>query len=262
MDQKQDKSTLNDQVRVFGFVIPSGVDAALLKQTMLSVLTVVFLAMAFILFVYPRFADLNRVSEQVAQLEKRKTDYTRTLLELDNFSTRVSETDLANIYSAIPASFDPGLILMSLRQIAFDNGVNIASYEISGGKIDNSASESAKPVNGVVQQKVKLELDGASDKLLNYVDRLDRYLPVVAVSNLSISEISKVASSNGQSRLALELTYYFMPTVSKTGVGISGKYLTDTDYNFVKSLMEYNHLSSGKELPVYNGPEKESLFTN
>lgn len=251
-----------DEQKIFGFVLPPGVDGELVRQSVLTYLALAFLITIFIFFVAPRFADLVIVSNRVASLSTREDVLNGTRVALDTFRTSVDSSSLDAVFLAVPAKYDPGLILLSLRKLASDNKVGLTSYNLAGGKISEDAS--VLPENQLNRNDVLVEISGPPPSLINFVDSLDKYLPLVSVSNLSISEVSKLLLEGGADlKLEMKLTYYNMPVMVGPDETLSGKLLTEADLTLTRALSLYSRLGSAPSPgagTVPQGGGKELLF--
>jgi hypothetical protein len=81
--------------KVFGFVVPSNADAELLKQTIVSVLSMVLLGMVFVVFVYPKYQELQKTAVKVNTMKKQLDGLNNSLFSLDKFTSEISEDQLA-----------------------------------------------------------------------------------------------------------------------------------------------------------------------
>lgn len=246
--------------KVFGFVLPVGSSGELVKQTVMAILTALFLLTLFVFFVFPRFSELTAESRKVRDLAKKSENLTKTLDALDSFKQNISDSAKESVYLAIPTKFDPGYILLSLRKLVAENQVNLVTYTLAGGELKEAAIKSV--ATGPVQHLVELEIAGLPANLINFVDSLDRYLPIVTVDDLSISEVSRVVLAGGNdAKLSMSLTFYHMPLVSVTAESLSGKFLTEKDLSLISSLATYTRLgsfSTGGGVPA--GAGKENIF--
>lgn len=250
--------------RVFGFVLPAGSNGELIKQTVISILTALFLLTVFFLFVFPRFAELVTASKKMKDLETKSNNLTKTLDALDSFKQNVSDSARESVYLAIPTKFDPGYILLSLRKLAAENQVSLVTYNLLGGELKDQPTKTTN-VGTAVPHVVKLEISGNALNLINFVDNLDRYLPIASVSDLSISEISKVIISGANdSKLSMSLNFYHMPLSIISAESLAGKFLTQKDLDSINLLVTYKRLGtfttggSGAGIPAGSG--KENLF--
>lgn len=250
------KTELSTQ-KLFGFVLPLGVDAELLKQSVYAGLTAAFLLVVFIFFVVPRFADLVAAQKRVSDLEKKVNSLNRSLDALDGFRDDVPINGKESVYLAIPTQFDPGYILLSLRQLAAESKVNIIGYSLGGGTIGEDTK-----VGNLTTHQVKLEISGAPVKLIGFVDGLDNYLPVVTVADLSLSEVGKIfISGSGENRLSLTLTYYHKPMPPVPAGFLLSNFINADEFTTITSLTNYKRLgviTSSQGLPTTFG--KEDLF--
>lgn len=245
--------------KVFGFVLPAGTSGELVIQTAISVLTAAFLLTIFLLFVLPRLADLVSAPNKVKNLEKSSNNLTQTLDALDGFKQNVSDSAKESVFLAIPTKFDPGYILLSLRKLASENRVNLVTYNLVGGEL----TEKAVKTSGLATPHlVRLEISGAPLSLISFVDSLDHYLPIAAVSDLSISEVSKMMIAGAtDSKLQMSLNFYHMPLSVATAESLSDKFLIQKDLDNINLLSSYKRLgtfSTGGGVPA--GLGKENLF--
>lgn len=251
------KAELSSQ-KLFGFVLPVGLDAELIKQSVLAGLTAVFLLSIFLFLVLPRFTDLAAAQKRVADLEKNVNSLNRALAVLDDFRDDVSLNTKESVYLAIPTRFDPGYILLALRQLALENRVNIVSYSLGGGEV---AKEEATKGNLTTHQ-VRLEISGSPVNLIGFVDSLDSHLPVASVSELALSEVGKIfTSGGGESRLNLTLTYYHKPAPPVLPGFLLANFLTPDEFSTITALTAFKRLgtvTSSQGVPTSSG--KENLF--
>ena len=246
--------------KVFGFILPTGTNGRLVKQTVMAFLMAGFLLSLFVFFIAPRFSELAVETKKVKDLEMKSDNLTKSLDALDNFRQNVSSLARESVYLAVPTKFDPGYILLSLRKLASENQVSLVTYSLAGGELKNIPDK--KAVVGAVPHLVKVEISGTPLNLINFVDTLDHYLPIVSVAELSISEVSQVITSGANySKLTMSLNFYHMPLSMASAELLTGKLLTQKDIDTIKSLTKYKRLgssSSGVGVPAGSG--KENIF--
>lgn len=255
--QAQATTTEFGREKVFGFILPAGSSGELVKQSVFAVMTAVFLAVIYIFFVFPRFSEIVSASLKVRQLEMNNNNLIKTLDALDRFKSDVSGVERENVGLAIPPRFDPGYILVSLRQLAVENQVSVVSYNLLGGELSDEASAG----EDLVKHPVKIEVSGPPLNLINFVDSLDGYLPLAIVENLSISEVSRVLLTGApNSRLGMTLTYYHLPVKTISAESLSGNLLNQKELDMVKSLGEYKHLGGTETTGAPTTTGNENLF--
>lgn len=246
--------------KVFGFILPTGANGQLVKQTVMAFLMAGFLLSLFVFFIAPRFAELAAEAKKVKDLETKSGDLTKSLDALDGFSQNVGGLARESVYLAVPTKFDPGYILLSLRKLALENQVSLVTYSLAGGELKEAADK--KSVAGAVPHLVKVEISGIPLNLINFVDTLDHYLPIVSVADLSISEVSQVITSGtNDSKLTMSLNFYHMPLSLASADLLMGKLLSEKDIDTINSLSRYKRLgssSSGVGVPAGSG--KENIF--
>mgnify|MGYP001569069691 FL=1 len=251
------KAELSSQ-KLFGFVLPVGLDAELIRQSVFSGLTVIFLLSIFLLLVLPRFADLAVAQKRVFDLEKGVNGLNRALAVLDDFRDDISINARESVYLAIPTRFDPGYILLALRQLVLENKVTIISYSLGGGEVGKEVAVTGN----LITHQVRLEISGSPVNLIGFVDNLDSYLPVASVAELSLSEVGKIfTSGGGESRLSLTLTYYHKPSPPVPAGFLLSNFLTPDEFSMIASLTAFKRLGTvtpSEGVPTTFG--KENLF--
>lgn len=252
----QEKKPYNN---FFGFKIPTGADGELLKQTFLSYLSGVFLLVIFLVFILPRFADVATTKAKIKEIRTSIDRITKTLDSLDNFKNNIDENTLASVDMAMPESFDPGYILLSLKKLTSNSSISLVSYTLGGGKLTGD-----EKIGSVVPHRVNIDIEGTPSSVISFLDALAVNMPIVTVNDLSISEVGKIlASSADLIKLSMELSYYHLPAEEKPATTLEGKYLTQEDFDTIERISKYGRLDAleigGDGLNIPLSP-KENLF--
>lgn len=237
-----------------------GIDNELVKKTVLTYIGVIFLAMVAILFVLPRVSDLLLVRKNVNNENSKIVKINDSFSVLDQFETRVGKNNIDLIDVALPANFDPGLILSELRILSNNHDVTISSYSLNGGEINSgdgdknvlskrAEGEASKP-QGSRSTEFDLMLSGSADKLILFMEELEKSFPLTRISEVKASEIVSVikeTESENRVNLSLKINYYYFPYQK-----ILGSNLTTLDEYLILSddLLVLSGLSS------YNKPVK------
>ena len=122
--------------KIFGVLLPDWVDEEALKKLVYSFLGLVLAVLVSILFVWPRFSSLYSEEKELARLEKSLKVLSESVGKVQEFEESLGENEVSSLELAVPKSFDPGLILSSLRQVGANAGVTIESYELDGGALE------------------------------------------------------------------------------------------------------------------------------
>ncbi|MBU1200498.1 hypothetical protein KJ953_03085 [Patescibacteria group bacterium] len=189
--------------KIFGILLPDWVNEEVLKKLVYSFVGLVVAILVSSLFVWPRFSDLYKNERELVGLEKSLEVLSSSIDQVEGFKINLGEDKMTVLRVAVPTVFDPGLILSSLRQVGASAGVTLEAYEVDGGVIE------AKDNLGILKKhKVNLKLVGRSDRLIRFIDLLGNSLPFSVISELSLSEISKLFNQQGVSQLEMEITYF------------------------------------------------------
>jgi len=223
----------------------AGIDNELIKKTALTYIGVIFLGVVVALFVVPRIADLNLLRKNVDRESVKLGQVRESISVLDQFDIRVGESNVKLVETALPAGFDPGLILSELRSASNKHGVVITSYSLSGGEINSGESSEEVPgkvgleggannSQGVRLVEFDLVVSGPASNLISFMEGLEKTLPLTNVSEVEASEVTGVVKgSEGRNDvdLSLKLNYYYFPYQSVFGDDVItlDKYLIESD---------------------------------
>ena len=197
--------------KIFGVLLPDWVDEEVLKKLVYSFLSLVVAVLISSLFVWPRFGDLYKDEKDLMKLEKSLEALSGFVDQVEEFEQSLDGDELKALEMAVPKVFDPGLILSSLKQVGVNTGVVLETYEVDGGVIRTEVVEAVGSKGDLVvlnKHKVHLKLVGRSDNLIKFIDLLGKSSPLSVISELSLSEISKLFNQQGMSKLEMEVTYF------------------------------------------------------
>lgn len=248
-----------------------GIDSELIKKTALTYIGVIFLAMVAVLFVLPLVSDLLLIRKNVGNEDSKIIKIKDSFSILDQFETRLGKNNIDLIDVALPTSFDPGLILSEMRKLSNSQNVMITSYSLNGGEINNGDAdksvlnkksddkEAAKPPQGAKSTEFNLVLSGSADKLILFMEGLEKSLPLARISEVKASEIVDVVrgrEGKNEVSLSLKINYYYFPyqkILSSESVTLD-KYLIETDDLLIlNSLFSYNKPSKKQNTGMVGG---------
>jgi hypothetical protein len=198
--------------KIFGVLLPDWVDEEILKKLVYSFLGLMVAVLMSSLFIWPRFADLYKSEKELGRLEKSLGVLSSSVDQIERFEDDLGTSTIQMLELAAPRSFKPGLILSSLRQVSSNAGVAMVAYELDKGIVDidqeNTLDSKGKEMVKLKKHKVDLKLVGRSSNLVRFIDLVGQTLPVSVISELSLSEISKLFNDQGVSQLEMQITYF------------------------------------------------------
>lgn len=227
--------------KIFGILLPDWVDEEALKKLIYSSLGLVVAVLVSILFVWPRFADLYKEEKELSKSETSLKVLSESASNVQDFGVNLGEEQLSALRLAVPDTFDPGMILSSLRQIGFKTGVTFQSYELGKGIVDVEMGNKVGLKAGEVslkKHKINLKLVGVADNLIEFIDLLGTSVPVSVISELSLSEISKLFTVQGLSELTMELTYFESDLIGESLTDVVG--FTDENKRLLDEIVVYS----------------------
>ncbi len=210
--------------KVFGMILPEWMDEEVLKKLVYSVLGLVFALLMSLMFIWPRFSEVINKEKKVAIKEETRDELLGAVSRLDEMDLVNDVAGVERLELAIPGSFRPDYILVSLKDLSRKSLVSIESYVFEGGGIVSGSEEETeessaqsgveKKSEKVKGHKVNLSIAGLSSNLIKFINNLENTLPFSTVADMSISQISRVISSEDMSRLEMKLEFYELPEVA------------------------------------------------
>lgn len=243
-----------------GSININGIDDELIKQTTLTYLAAIFLVLVGYVFVWPRFADLMRIKANIKTAQDKSKEYQTSLGQLDNFKKVFTDYDRDLLYEAIPLSFDPGLILINIRNISQKLGVGIIEYDLSGGLVEKPKDEKAEKSNTAATEKskkvqsnmgentIELKVSGSTQALMDFMKSIEESTPLARISEVSVSTVSQIISGNYPLEtvtLTMTIDYYNYPMVSVLGQDISKSLISEADLKVIEEIKTYRRVQKG-----------------
>jgi len=252
--------------KLFGMVLPEWVDENVLKKLVYSVLGLIFALLVSMLFIWPKFSDLASKQRKVSLQEKERDNLLAAVSRLDKVDLVNDEEGVERLDLAIPDSFRPDYILVSLKDLSRRSLVSIESYVFEGGGVVSEDEEETEKKEEdevrVKKHKVSLKISGLSKNLIDFVNGLEACLPFSTISDMSISQVSKVLQSEDISRLEMKLTFYELADTSVSSESISE--LTQAEMDLFEEMKDWykaaNLISGGDSQVVQPAGRSSSLF--
>ena len=244
--------------KYFGFVLPDFIDEKQVNMTVGYVLVSLVMVFVLLLVVNP---NTERVESQrnTVKTEQQKLD---KLKESRDSLDRMSEAIGANVgtvFKAMPLTYSPEDAIYQLRRVAVTAGVSLLEYSLPAGvildeekttQISGSGGEAATirfqsfPVN--------LTVSGNIERILDFINRVEKSLPIGFVSDLNIKEIAEISrrATGKEINLKLQIVYY-QPVFLRTFNLSNLEALTQEDINLATELMTYSDSMGGVFEPVF-----------
>ncbi len=208
-----------ERKKLFGMVLPEWMDEEVLKKLTYSILGLIFALLVSMLFIWPKFSDVVTKEKKVKIKEETYEGLLAAVGRLDRVDLVNDTSGVERLELAIPGSFRPDYILVSLKDLSRKSLVSMESYVFEGGGVVSEDEEEKKSVKEEVKvvkvkgHEVSLNVSGMSSNLIKFLNSLDGSLPFSTVADMSISQVSRVISSQDVSRLEMKLEFYELPKI-------------------------------------------------
>lgn len=212
-----------ERKKLFGMILPEWMDEEVMKKLTYSVLGFIFAFLMSMMFIWPRFSEVVGKEREIEIKEKTRDSLLAAVSRLDRVDLVNDTAGVERLELAIPNNFRPDYILVSLKDLSRRSLVSIESYVFEGGGVvsENVEEKKGTDTQSEVENKnkkikgheVSLSVAGLSDNLIKFVDNIENTLPFSTVADMSISQISRVISSEDMSRLEMKIEFYELPAV-------------------------------------------------
>jgi len=158
--------------------------------------------------------DLEKAEQKISQIDQVDVE---EIGELDNLFSK-----------ALPQQKPYFEVMLLLQQLASQTGVALGDFELNPGQLgsDSAKVDRQESADGYVTLDTKLNLNGTSEQMSNFMVMLHSSMPLLVVDEISISNnVKKDDSSQRSSQIALKILY-----MKQT------KHITDVDLEPLKAL--------------------------
>lgn len=253
--------------KIFGFILPDWVDERMVNMTVGYFFVGLVMIFALILFVRPEADTVSGLEAQYKRDATRLTNLNESRDSLNKLLQQVPTTEQDAVFRAMPIDYSPDLAVSTMRKVALSTGVSIVDYslpqgnvfeegnqEFTGGGGSNSGKDNSTSIifgNSIIQVTVQ----GDVDRILAFVDSLEKSLPLAFVSDLGIQQAVRVSLGNSTKvNLKLQVKYY-RPMPKQFNVA-ELKNFSKTELDLVKELAGY---AAQYPIAIYSSPSAQTV---
>lgn len=236
--------------KMFGLVLPDWVNEKQINMAIGYVLVSVVMLFVMILVIQPN-NDRIKTNRKAYDAELAKlTNLQTSKKSLDNLSSNINEIEQGAIFRAMPVNYSPEEAVFELRNIAASAGVTIVEYSLPPGVVFEDVKKEFTGSTAVKNEAsvkfksfpITISLSGDINSILNFIDKVEKSLPIGFVSDLGIQEATKMSNSaRTEARLKLQVTYY-QPIMVSFNLGNLQEFTKD-DLGLIKELGGYAQTS-------------------
>lgn len=231
--------------KYFGFVLPDFIDEKQINTTVGYVLVALVMTFVLLLVVNPNTDRVQVGKKQVAEEQAKLAKLKQSRDSLNKMSESIG-SNTETIFKAMPLTYSPEEAIFQLRRVAVLAGVSLLEYSLPAGVIldqEKAVIATANQSAAIRFQSfpVKLTVSGSISRILDFINRVEKSLPIGFVADLNIKEITEISRKNaGQEvNLKLEVAYY-QPVFLKAFNLSNLETLTQEDIELARELKTYS----------------------
>ena len=204
-----------------------GLDSSLAKLLVKPIVIIILLIMLFNWGVYPKIADIGRLKQEINKVNAEK----QMVVDKINYINSLPPEDLKKneslLNSALLYEKDAYFLVGVIRQIADKYSFTVQGFSLSPGKLTKDEKESGQ---AAVNKRVPviLNLIGPKTSYLNFLDGLEKSLPILSIEKMNMRVRNEVAEMD------LEISAYYLDEETKPEI----KRLTLADLKLDKNEAE------------------------
>jgi len=252
--------------KVFGFVLPDWVDEKSANRTLGYVLVSVVMMFVILLVINPNKDNVLKLEAQYKTESERLETMKESKKSLDRLVADIAPNEQEAVFRAMPLDYSPETAVASFRRVANAVGVSVVEYALPGGVVYQSGvrefgGSSGKDKETAIDFKsflIQVTVEGQISGILNFIDRVQKSLPMAFVSDLAIQEVVRVAEmGKSQSNVNLRLSVQYYQPVPKS-INVAGlQNFTPGELALMKEISGYATeilpLGGFEILPVQGG---------
>ncbi len=160
--------------------------------------------------------QINNFKEKYGLLKTTRQSLAKAETKLDQVVQLDTERTTA-LYrlstQALPKHKPYYEVLMSIQQLAVETGVRVGDFDLDPGSL--ATKSATRQENGYTTLSTTLHINGTTPQVTAFVDRLHQSLPLVGVTKISISTLSKKEMETADQRQAsLEIDIYYSSEIA------------------------------------------------
>lgn len=216
----------------------------------------VVVILGFLLVVLPQAQRLIELRDSIAAGKKVLTQLQQKVDQITQLEPGYIE-ELSGVVSLALPDHKPFYEMFSLlQQLAVEAGVTLGDFDLSPGSLaSNSAQTKSVDKRGYVALDTTLTIQGTTDQVVFFIDKLQRSLPLVTVTSISMSgDINELDTRQA----TLDMTVNYTAKAKDAALTLEKPLssLSDIDRQLLDTLLSYSapseQTASGAAFPDYN----------
>ncbi len=226
----------NPSNKVFGIL-----DVALVKVLVLPIMVTLIMFISVTLLFTPWITSIRGEMTRITDYKKKNNKLSEKISYLKSIDPKVLEDNSKKFNDAIFAEKNSYFLINVIRSVGDDIGFSIANFSLSPGEVkDETVTTKTKKVS-VKRIPVEVSLIGPRDKFIEFIDKLEKTLPILAIEEL------KTKTELNMIKLDLTVSAFFVPINSESKIEnleLSDLTLTEEEKILIDRLGEFKKAES------------------
>lgn len=168
----------------------------------------IFIATFFILI--PKFRSLAEINSQIVQNREKLNKLLTKLADLEGVDAANLKERADFALEIVPAFKNPTKIFGIISTIAGESQVYLSSLQLSPGELSTVSAEKTSK-SDIETIPIQVLVEGTKERIFNFVDLLEKSIPLMSVKTFKISEYGQ--SARGE----IVVISYFSPLPKTLG---------------------------------------------
>lgn len=210
-----------------------------------------------VVFLSPKAVEIIRIQRQISSERKTLAKLTKKIAELEGIDKVELANKVESLVQTLPPEKDVPAVIVTLKTISRDLGVEIIGINVSPGEISSEAAQvRTEEKFGLPILAIKLGLTGEMDKIKAFLDRVEFIAPLMRIEKISISRTRelKIAAN-------LDLQTFFLPFPQTLGAAETPlSVISQTEESVYQKVSLYQPVASPENLLPVVQSGKENPF--
>ena len=178
-----------------------------MKRPIIIAIALYFVLAIGILFVWPKYKDLNLVKKTIETQEteiKNNNDYFDNLKAIDD-NLAASPEELSKIDSALPPESSPTDLFNFFQSISSNNGLILKEVSLAG------SSRLSGSLSKIEEKDFTIVVVGTYPAFKNFLSEIEKSARLIGIENISFSSASLAGTKTGAISFTVAVKTYDYP---------------------------------------------------
>ena len=212
-----------------------------------------FVILSAVFVVKPKVEALLSTRKQIKANQEKLVKISEKVVFLKKYSQADLQSKVNQLLKVLPSEKDVSSLVFTLKNLAEESGLEIASLSLNPGELATESAEVKKKLSENLME-ITMTIAGNEEKIYEYLDKIETTAPITKVVTYS----GKVEQDISESKIGLET--YFLPIPKTLGKAEELVVITKEEEEVREKVSKLKILETIYSFPVFDSG-KENPFS-